>query len=96
MAYLAAVPARPEQGFPVDDDAPADPDLAGDVNQVGGAGPVPGAVLGDRREVGVVADVDLDAADLASAQHPRERLGDGDVTPAQVGSLGDDAGDHVD
>ena len=93
MPDLAAIPAGAEQRLAADDDASADPDLARNVDEVRRPREPAGAVFGDRREVRVVADVDRSGAE---AERAAERLGDGDVAPAQVRRFSDDAGGHVD
>ncbi len=83
---LTGVPGGSAQGPPVHDDPGADPELAGDVDQIADAGAQPATMLRQRSEVGIVGREDGNVEVDLGGEHRRER----DVAPSQVGSQVDE------
>ncbi|GGL21293.1 hypothetical protein GCM10007964_74050 [Sphaerisporangium melleum] len=93
MAQLAGETVRPVEEPAAGDDAAADADLTGEVDQVGGAEGDPRGVLGERGEVGVVVDGDGHVRGDARGQ---QRIGHRHALPAQVGGHDDGPAGGVD
>ncbi len=89
---LAGEAVRAAQQPAVQDDAAADPDLAGEVHQVGRAGGDAGGVLGQGGEVRVVVHPYRQAQ---RAEHGGQPLGQGQLVPGQVGGERHDAAGDV-
>ena len=83
---LARVPAATVQGTTVDDDPGSDADLPREVDEVGVVGPGAAQVLGQRAEVGVVADRDVDVEPEPLGEDRADR----DVDPPEVRGEPDD------
>jgi hypothetical protein len=89
VPHLAGKSPGAAQQLPADDDAAADADLTGQVDEIGGARLGPHRPLGDRRQVGVVLH-----PDRAGQAHPGAQVLDHrHVVPADVRRVHDHAVD---
>jgi len=83
VTELAGVPVGAPEQLAADDDAGPDPDLAGDVDVVAQAGPVPEPQLAQRGHVGLVLDQDR----AERGRHPPgQQPAQGDPVPVEVGA----------